>query len=160
MRYVNPRISALLMDVGTASGQFVTAAMDETKKAQAPDVLCSGGVGPCIVIAIHDPVTQSGYMSHDPEFNQQSLDVFINTVQKDYRDLSRVRVMAYGGSMSMWKVSDRAFGAELELRDSVEDALNNLFSASQLQIHWLRPAMNGALYLYTETGEFIPDDVQ
>ena len=59
--------------------------MGDLKKALYPNILCSGGLGPCIAVAVYHPATRSGYMLHE---HHADIEAKIKEIQEDYRDLS------------------------------------------------------------------------
>ena len=54
----------------------------EMKKANYPDTLVSGGMGPCIAIGVYDPKTRSGYMMHEPDFLSVDLSGKLQEIQR------------------------------------------------------------------------------
>jgi hypothetical protein len=125
----------------------------EMKKANYPDTLSSGGLGPCIAIGVFDPKTRSGYMMHEPHFRSVDLDGKINEIRKDYGDLTRLRVFATGNSLSSYE-SEGQRKFERSNRLYVEQTLRKYFRDSQLQIRWMPDDHNVVLFLDTSTGEF------
>ncbi len=113
----------------------------------------SGGLGPCIAVAVYHPATRSGYMLHE---HHADIDAKIKKIKDDYRDLSRVRVFVTGNS---WLSSDdaeqRAF--EKSSRADVERIINLYFNQKQTKFDWLADNLCGELYLYTSSGKFIVD---
>ena len=125
----------------------------EMKKANYPDTLSSGGLGPCIAIGVYDPKTRTGYMMHEPHFQYPDLDGKINEIRGDYGDLTRLRVFAAGNSLAS---DDDAKQRDFERSDRpyVEQTLRKYFQDSQLQIRWMPDDHSAELFLDTSTGEF------
>lgn len=131
----------------------INVGMGELKKALYPDILCSGGLGPCIAVAVYDPVTRSGYMLHE---HHPNIEAKIKEIQKDYQDLSRVQVFVTGNSLfSDFDAEQTAF--ERSFRADVEKIISQYFNQRQTEIQWLADNLCGELYLYTSSGKFIVD---
>ncbi len=127
--------------------------MGELKKAFYPNILCSGGLGPCIAVAVYHPATRSGYMLHE---HHADIEAKIIEIKRDYRDLSRVRVFVTGNSLfSDFDAEQRAF--ERSFRADAERIINQYFNQRQTKIQWLADNLCGELYLYTSSGKFIVD---
>ena len=125
----------------------------EMKKANYPDTLRSGGLGPCIAIGVYDPMTRSGYMMHEPHFQSADLDKNINEIRRDYGDLIRLRVFVAGNSLdSDDDAKQREFNRSN--RPYVEQTLKKYFQVSQLQVNWMPDDHIAVLSLDTSTGEF------
>ena len=126
----------------------------EMKKANYPDTLRSGGLGPCIAIGVYDPKSKSGYMMHEGNFQYEDLDGAIQVIERDYGDLSSLKVFATGNSLSSYDDDEEQREYEIANRPFVEQILNKYFQASQLQIEWMPDDVTADLYLYTSNGEF------
>lgn len=124
----------------------------EMKRANYPDTLLAC-LGPCIAIGIYDPKTRSGYMMHEPDWKQEDLDGKIKKIQKDYDDLSRLKVFVTGNSLTS---SDDKKQRKYEKanRPFVERVLKRYFQASNVQIRWMPDDHCCLLYLHTSIGEF------
>ena len=99
----------------------------EGRAASAPDIMRSGGLGPCIAIAAYDPRTRSGYMVHEPAPGKQELAAFVQVVENAYGGLERVRVFAAGGALDPYPMLPELTGMIDESRKIVEDALRKRF---------------------------------
>jgi len=131
----------------------IEVGMGELKKALYPNILCSGGLGPCIAVAVYHPATRSGYMLHE---HHADIEAKIKEIQRDYRDLSRVQVYVTGNSsLSSLDTEQRAF--ERYFRVDVEKIINQYFNQRQTTFEWLADNLCGELYLYTSSGKFIVD---
>jgi len=143
----------------TRPGQTITVDQFETKKALFPDILDSGGLGPCIAVAIYDPVTRSGYMAHSPSFdNDEILETLIQRVQEDYGDLSSLRILAFGGAIDTGIFLPDQIQGVKRCRVYVDDILKKHFSAPQIQIKWAANYMIASLILDTSKGRFITEE--
>ncbi|MEK6905862.1 MAG: hypothetical protein AABX24_05670 [Nanoarchaeota archaeon] len=131
----------------------IEVGMGELKKAFYPNFLCSGGLGPCIAVAVYHPATRSGYMLHE---HHADIEAKIKEIKRDYRDLSRVRVYVTGNSLfSDFDAEQKAF--ERSFRADVEKIISQYFNQRQTKIQWLADNHCGELYLYTSSGKFIVD---
>ncbi len=137
-------------------GQF------EFKKAYSPDVLSSGGLGPCIAVGVFDPLTRSGYIMHSPGFKicEPEMEFNLFRIIEDYlgssRDLSKLKVFAAGCAFERDDDLDfRKF--KIDERAHAERILRNYFNDSQLTIKWTPNNHIAALSLYTSTGKFEVD---
>lgn len=123
----------------------------EMKKANSPDILESGGLGPCIAIGVYDSKTKSGYMIH--ELDYADLDRKIREIKRDYCDLRRLKIFVVGNSLdSFGSKEQREY--EISKRPCIEQTLRKYFQDSQLQIRWTPDDYCAELFLDTSTGEF------
>ncbi|HLD33456.1 MAG TPA: hypothetical protein VJB66_01935 [Candidatus Nanoarchaeia archaeon] len=77
---------------------IIKVEMFEYKKAQKPDVLTSGGLGPCIAVgAIYDTI---GYMSHSVDTEQVSyeLDALLDVLRREANP-RRTKIYIAGGGL-------------------------------------------------------------
>lgn len=123
---------------------------DGIVKANFPDTL-EARMGPCLVIAVYDPITKSGYMIHEAAFTEQGLDSYLKIIQEDYGDLSRVKVFATGNMMRGLDEIERNIGV---ISSSVAEALiEKYFEKSKTTIRWMLEK-SCTLYLHLLTGKF------
>ncbi|MDO8510725.1 MAG: hypothetical protein Q7S55_01015 [Nanoarchaeota archaeon] len=123
----------------------------EMTKAHSPDSLWTDGLGPCIAVAVYDPVTKSGYLMH--ALPHTSLEPKIEEMSKDYGDLSRLRVFVTGNSMSFYN-GIRQDKFDLSERSYVEGIMTKYFNKRRTTIQWLPDNHCGELHLDTSTGKF------
>ncbi|MBR9692270.1 hypothetical protein GOV06_05805 [Candidatus Woesearchaeota archaeon] len=124
---------------------------DDWRKASNPDILKSGGLGPCIAIGVYDPNTKTGYMVHIPGMSDENLSKFLEVVKNDYPNLDDLIVEAFGAGMD--DCEDKEYHEYLKLdRKYVEKKLSKLFK--NLVCDWLPNNCVGELILDTHTGEF------
>ena len=128
----------------------------EMKKAHYPDILRSGGLGPCIAIGVYDPNTRSGYMMHEPHFQYAKLDEKIQKILRDYKDASRLKIFVAGNSLSSHDDNTQR-GFEMSNRPHVERCMKKYFQDSQVRIQWVPDDHCAELYLDTSTGKFTLD---
>ena len=128
-----------------------------TRRVSSPDALKSGGVGPCIAIAVYDPLTQSGYMMHEASFILADLGDTLRKIERDYGGLKRLKVCAFGSGIpssllpgTLPDLADRI----LEIRAFVEATLREYFDESQIKTRWLEKGWVGELFLHTSSGQF------
>ena len=133
--------------------EYIKVEQFEMKKANSPDILRSGGLGPCIAIGIYDSKTKSGYMMHGLDFQSDDLDGKIQEIKKDYGNLTELQIFAVGNSLDSF---DNEEQREYEIinRPFVEQILRKYFQDSQLQIKWIHDDHCAELFLDTSTGEF------
>lgn len=123
----------------------------EMKKANFPDILRSGGLGPCIAIGLYDSKTRSGYMMHEVDYTD--LDRKIREIKRDYCDLRRLKIFVVGNSLdSLGSEEQREY--EISKRPHIEQILKKYFQGSQLQIKWMHDNHCAELFLDTSTGIF------
>ncbi|MEE9525588.1 MAG: hypothetical protein V3V78_03205 [Candidatus Woesearchaeota archaeon] len=126
---------------------------DDWKKADYPDILHTI-LGPCIGIGIFDPKTRSGYMIHSTDFYVlDNLDSFLNIIQEDYKDLSRLRLCVVGNSL-LGDDPQEVNECSLKSRSYVEDQLPIYFNKSQIDFQWALNDVSVDFVLDTSTGDF------
>lgn len=129
--------------------------LGEMKKVRAPGVLCSGELGPCIVIALYDPESQSGYMMHEADFLQADLASKLELIRRDFGDLSAVQVAAYGSAV-IPGTDPLYLHQQYRDRQYVAFLLEAHFNPEQLHIQWVRNP-EAQLILDTGRGFFMID---
>ena len=125
----------------------------EMKKANFPDTLRSGGLGPCTAIGVYDSKTKSGYMMHEIDFQDADLDGKIQEIKRDYGDLTGLEIFVVGNSLDSFDDEEQR-EYEISKRPYVEQTLRKYFQDSQLQIRWILDDHCAELFLDTSTGEF------
>jgi len=141
-------------------GDQIDVEMFEMEKAECPDILASGGLGPCIAIGVYDLQSKSGYMMHDPQFEEEDLEERIKIIREDYKDLSRLSLFVAGNAFSagleLGKAGFKGIPREriYASRELVINFLKKYFKDSQMKVQWLPDNYTGELYLDTSTGKF------
>jgi len=129
--------------------------INDWKRARSPDIIYSGGLGSCIAIAIHNPMTSTGYMIHDSGPDQMNITPeFIEMIKEENPDLSFLRAFIAGGD-SYFPLNYLGLGQDcLKSRKFVENAMADIFTPDQYEIHWSPANHMAELYLNTRTGKF------
>ncbi|MEK6939304.1 MAG: hypothetical protein AABX31_01110, partial [Nanoarchaeota archaeon] len=123
----------------------------EMTKAHSRDILWTDGLGPCIAVAVYDPVTKSGYLMH--ALLHTSLEPHIEQIKNDYLDLSRLHVFVTGNSLSFYNEAEqRKF--DFAERLYVEEVIAKSFNKRGTTIRWLPDHHCGELRLDLSTGKF------
>lgn len=127
--------------------------MSENAKAQYPDILSSGEMGPCITVAIYDTIRKCGYMSHQPgaEHNN-NLENFI-TDTLSICEKGDVTVFVCGGTIDKgdeWVTPESVKNS----RAYVKKLVFSHFDKKQVQISWGHAGTSSELILNTLNGEF------
>lgn len=131
----------------------INVGVGEMNKAYSPDILRTEGLGPCIAVAVYDPVTESGYMIH--ALPHTSLESKIKEIRDDYGDLTRLRVFVTGNSLSLNSCQGAEQGGDdLSDRPYVEGIIKRNFNRRRIKIQWLPDCHCGELCLDTSTGKF------
>ena len=129
--------------------------MFDFEKVIYPDVISSGGLGPCIAVGFYNSKLKEGYMVHEPCFHDsKSLDRIINSIKSDGTNLNDLTVYATGNSISCY---DDETQKKYNLADRVyvESVLKSFFSKSQLTIKWAKKDTTSELYLDTLKEQFL-----
>ena len=125
----------------------------EEDKAESPDVLRSGGLGPCIAIGVYDPLTKAGYMAHHQCFSEADLASFNRWVQSDCEDLARLHVVAVGAGYADDEEPDIQYITTAS-RALVESTIKTFYAGAQIFIEWTPDDKTNELILNTLTGTF------
>ena len=129
--------------------------MGEIEKATFPDMLRSGGLGPCVAVAFYHPQSRSGYLLHEHYTDEAKLEANLAILKRDYGDLSSLLVFATGNSLSSYGNGNaEQTHFDLCIRRQVEQMLARHFTKSQIRVEWLPDQHSGELYLDTATGNF------
>lgn len=155
-RTKTPRLS--LQDriiLGDFSGIIVEMFTVET--AQSPNILRSDFLGPCIAIAVYDPITKTGHMMHEVDLRQSiTFEEFMSRIRSHHTDLSTLKVFVTGNS-NEYNLDDPDYF--VGYRDYVRKKLEENFSPSQITSEWAAPNVVSELYLDTASGEFYVDHI-
>ncbi|MFW6024728.1 MAG: hypothetical protein ACOCRX_00130 [Candidatus Woesearchaeota archaeon] len=104
------------------------------EKEFSPNILNSGGLGPCVAIGFYNPNEKSGYMLHHPMPYKDNLDNYFNEIKEDYKDTSNLEIYVTGNSPSM---SDDINQIDhYNLRELIEESLTDYFYDSKLNYDW------------------------
>jgi len=119
----------------------------------SPNLLSSGGLGPCIAIAFYDSNSKKGFMIHSPHMKSEDLDSKINELKQELGSLYKVKVFVCGASI------DSSFDSEeMEALKSdriyVSDLLGKYFKKGNIKIKWSPNDSVAELTLDTATGKF------
>ena len=124
------------------------------QKAAYPDILWSGGVGPCITVGLWHKSSKSGYMIHDTILDP-GLPALLQRAEEECRGLSGIRAYAVGASQ--YYIPENA-DEEDELaflshnRRFVEQTIYDKLKKNKVTIQWLPPFHVADLYLDTKKG--------
>lgn len=99
-----------------------------------PNILNSGGLGPCVAIGIYNPNERSGYMIHHPMPYKDNLNSFFKVIKKDYKNTSNLKIYVTGNSPS--ETDDLTQDEHYSLRTLVEESIENNFESSKLRYDW------------------------
>ena len=125
----------------------------ESATAHSPDILYSGGIGPCIAIAIYDPYSKIGHMMHSPDFELVNLKEDIEKIVQQSKDPSSLKVYAIGNSLDS-EDDEELQNFVLNNRILVEKTLKEIFGEHQLEIFWAPSDHICTLTLDILRGEF------
>jgi len=123
-------------------------------RAASPDILFSGGLGPCVAIAVYNPHIKTGYMMHEPNLGirRNSLKEFISAIKRETTNMLELKVCATGSSPFY-----DGEGLLIDCKESrriAEDTIRKEFQKKNVRIEWTPQNFSSALSLYTETGKF------
>lgn len=128
------------------------------KKVRYPNILRSGGLGPCVAFALYDARTRSGYMAHDLEFHSFEMEKRLKLIKKDYGSIARLQVYVTGNSIwSKDNQDQRDF--EMRERELYESFLRKNFVERRTYVDWSPPDIMRELILDTKVPEFRVEDI-
>jgi|GEM_PF-1631657 len=117
------------------------------KRTRAPDILDSGGLGPCVSVgAVYQ---EEGYMSHDtsPSDDTEGLDQLLMDLETDVTDKSQLKIFVGGGSTHP-KFSREHNDQIRAGRQVVVDKINDAGFGDQIEeIKWGTPKISLGLSL-------------
>ncbi len=127
----------------------ITIGTGEAGKAENPQIISSGGMGPCISIGIYDPITKRGYMRHQnsPDNDSEMEDFIIKTLTECF-NANILDVYVAGGAEGKF-----AEGV-LDSRIYVEELLLKYFDKDQIKTKWSKYDTTTELILNCKTGKF------
>ena len=125
---------------------------DHWKKAYSPNILCSGGIGPCVAISIYDSKSKSGYMLHDPSPTlMKRISPFLKEVIEDYGSVSGLEVHVTGAAICDGEDFEEVLPLE---REYTLKELYKVFKEDQVFVEWLPNNTIGELILYLKDGSY------
>lgn len=102
---------------------------------QYPGVISSGGLGPCISVAIYDKINKIGYMRHDPSPGED-MEMFISeTIKK--MEVTNAKVYIGGGSLKIDYYDEENINIKND-RKSVKRLVERYFSKKQIAERWAK----------------------
>lgn len=118
----------------------IKVGVNEYKKATAPDILDSGGLGPCIAVgAIYG---KKGYMVHwVPGTILEELDKLLKDLKKGVKDLSKLDIYIAGGGIDPDEEDEEEEKIVLEERElCLEKIADAGFSENIRKVQWAKNA--------------------
>ena len=125
---------------------------NEYRKAQAPDILYSGGIGPCIIVgALHG---KSGYMAHmvDPIVEQDLLESLLKDLIKNTRNKRDIKIYLAGGGTESQQDREYNLGILESRRFTIERIAERGFKESIKTVKWNSQDSTQALTLFLSDG--------
>jgi hypothetical protein len=108
----------------------------ELKFASNGDFLCSGGLGPCIAIAIYNKKTKEGAMNHHPAWvHDKVLDIELQKIIMKLGKIADLQVVVAGANLD---TQDDKEQREIvrSSREYVTETLSSFFKGNQINITW------------------------
>lgn len=125
--------------------------IDESGRVNYPNVISSGGLGPCIAVGIYDKKSRSGYMMHKAGAdNDNDLEIFIQDTLKSTTK-EDLEVWVCGGVID---VDDEDELDVTHARTFVSNLIEKYFKKEQVTLKWAKSRTSSELILNTETGKF------
>lgn len=123
----------------------------EYGKVKSPEVIASGGLGPCIAIGIYDKKRKCGYMIHadNAHYNKVVTDLLNRILVKS--KLNNLTIYVAGGGANS---NDDDYASVMESRDYVTEELRSRFNSDQITIEWNKHNDTHELFLDTSNGKF------
>ena len=125
------------------------------KKKACGKILTTGGMNPCIGIAIYNPKKKCGYLIHDPHIIQNNkLEKMLVDIIKDLGDKDLLKIRVAGNSIMSGEEKNN-IDEMLSNRPYVLETLSKFFNENQYEINWAENNTGTTLTLNTKTGEFL-----
>ena len=124
----------------------------EYKKAQAPDILYSGGLGPCIVVgAIY---RGNGFMVHmpDPLCEEYLLESLLKDLRKGARNRRDLKIYVAGGGRDSGEDEDYNRGITENRKLVLEKIAKEGFESQIQEVRWNNLNCNQTLTLFLAEG--------
>ena len=126
--------------------EIIKVEQGEYRKARSPDVLDSGGIGPCIVVgAIYG---KKGYMSHEvSSLIDLRLDEMLRDLKKECRELRKLEIYIAGGGTDSREdtyINDGILDERVKILELIAEAG---LSRAIKEIRWNKDRHNQTLVL-------------
>lgn len=132
----------------------VRVEMGEWAEARHGQFMETVGLGPCVGLALYDPVSRTGYMAHTCGPETRTLIDLLDAAAKDISQVSRLRVWIGGGQLNCGDaVPDDA--CHSSIREDVLSLLTEFgIRPKNLAVDWVdNPNQMAHIFLDCRTGE-------
>lgn len=129
----------------------ITIEQFENASVFSPQVICSGGMGPCITVSVYEKNSKRGFMIHESNahVNNNLTPFFDNIILEINNHCAKFEIVVAGGSFD----PDDDENEVIESREYVTNVLENYFSNELINYKWSRTNEFVELCLNSETGE-------
>jgi len=134
----------------------VTLNQGESSQVSSPEVIASGGLGPCIAIGIFDSGKKIGYMIHEANaLHDGNIPAFLDTILEKSKSKNLILYAIGGGmipkTMDGWEyTNEEIFAARAYAQREIEKR----FDPNNVTIEWNDSMSTVELYLDAGAGEF------
>ena len=107
-------------------------------KTEAPNILISGGLGPCIAIgAIYE---NKGYLAHYPYYlsGEKLINLLLDDLDKDVKDIKKLRIFIAGAGIDTIDYLDIKEDIEKNKKNTLEKIANSKYKGANIETRWAR----------------------
>lgn len=135
-------------------GETIEVGQGEEKSACNDDMLCSGGLGPCIAIVIYNPKSKCAVMMHEANWAvDNTLHERLERITAELGNKKNLKAFAVGNAV-LSDDSDEEKEYILENRDYVIDELLHFFTHENTTLKWLKEDNTAEMIFYPSSGKY------
>lgn len=134
--------------------ETIEVGQGEEKTACSDDILCSGGLGPCIAIVIYNPKSKCAVMMHEANWAvDNTLYERLERIIAELGNKKKLKVFAVGNAVFS-DDSDEEKDYILDNRGYVIDELSHFFAHENITTKWLKEDNTAEMVFYTGSGKY------
>ena len=137
----------------------VQLSINEYKEVRSPQVISSGGLGPCIAVGVYHKSKKKGYMLHAARPSGSAItEQFLDLVVEQTKNSAALSVYICGSSVERIDGEDGVDEA-FEDREFVEDTVRQKLNTENIEINWASKDSTAELFLDSKNGEFFFEEL-
>jgi hypothetical protein len=127
---------------------------ETSSEIYSPEIISSGGLGPCIAIGIYHKRKKKGYMLHVAcPSASASAETFLDHVIKETKNTETLKVYVCGSSIERRDGRESVEDANQD-REFIKELINEKLKTRNTEFNWAPSDATTELFLDVQNGEF------